>query len=307
MGKWNIENLMAYREKTAHVLSVLELQRRFHITPIGTLTYYGLVDENIRYFNQTGRALQPKHRSVVDDVLSALYAGYADELTFQLVLEPIQAPDNYAFAASHMELIKEIAKELAQYELEASQRRKRLGIIIRFGSEMNDTDGTAGTTKPDEFISAYRMVRDAFHDLCPQALFPFSPALRADLDVSLISQYWPGIDYVDLAGATWYVHGDNQEELGFTNMAAYFKEFAQYRLPFSLDEFGGAQGSSSNYFDNDLMLIKMFQQIASVRAKGIKFQYATIFLDEVKYGVDATLNFLRNGERASAIPIDQNA
>lgn len=293
MWDLNIANLMAYRQETAHILNVMELQRRFHITPTGTLAYYGLVEENVRYFNQTGRALQPKHRSVVEDLLSALYVGYADELTFQLVLEPIQAPNNYAFAADHVELIKQIAKELSQYELEASQRQKRLGIIVRFGSEMNDTDGTAGTTKADQFISAYRTVRNAFRDLCPQALFPFSPALRADLDISLISQYWPGVDYVDLAGATWYVHGDNQEELGFANMATYFEEFAKYGLPFSLDEFGGAQGSSINYFDNDIMLTKMFRQIESLQPKGIGFRYATIFLDDVKYGVDAALQFLR--------------
>lgn len=294
MDKLNIANLMAYRQETAHVLTVMELQRRFHMTPVGTLTYYGVVEENVRYFNQTGRALQPKHRSVVDDLLSALYAGYADELTFQLVLEPIQVAEKYAFVADHMQLIGQIARELSEYELEATHRKKRLRIIVRFGSEMNDTDGTAGTATPDEFISAYRMVRDVFRDLCPRALFPFSPALRADLDVSLIAQYWPEKDYVDVVGATWYVHGDDQVDLGFANMAGYFEEFAQYGLPFSLDEFGGAQGNSTNYFDNDIMLTKMFRQIASVRPKGIEFQYATVFLDEVKYGADATLSFLRN-------------
>lgn len=290
----NIENLMAYRQETTHGLSVMELQRRFHVTPTGTLTYYGVVEENVRYFNQTGRALQPKHRSVVDDLLSALYVGYADELTFQLVLEPIQAPDGYSFVTDHMQLIEQVAKELAQYDLEASQRKKRLGIIVRFGSEMNDTDGTAGTTNPDEFISAYCIVRDAFRDLCPRAFFPFSPALRADLNVSLIPQYWPGRGYVDLVGATWYVHGDHQVNLSFANMAAYFEDFMHYGLPFSLDEFGGALGSSINYFDNDIMLTKMFGQILSMRAKGIEFQYATVFLDDAKYGVDATLYFLRN-------------
>ena len=58
VGKLNVANLMAYKQETAHVLSVVELQRRFRITSTGTLTYYSVDQENVRYLNQTERTVR---------------------------------------------------------------------------------------------------------------------------------------------------------------------------------------------------------------------------------------------------------
>lgn len=292
MFSGSIDQLMAYREVNAHVLTMSEWDQLYHIEPAGTLTYYGIVEQNVDYFRLTGRALQPKRRSVIDDLLAAIYDGYATELSFQLVLEPTQNPDRYDYVLQHLGLVRQLATELSAYCREADQLGKRLSVIVRFGSEMNDIGGTAGTTNPNEFIAAYREVRGIFSETLTHARFPFSPALRADLAIEPIAQYWPGAEFVDLVGATWYVHGAHQEGAGFSRMREYFTAYHEHGLPLSLDEFGGAEGARNFYLDNDCMLRKMFRQIGSLGEAGIGFMYGTLFLDETKYGVDATLRFL---------------
>jgi len=92
----------AYREVNAHVLTMSEWEHVYHIRPLGTLMYYGIVEQNVDYFRLTGRALQPKHRAVIDDLLAAIYDGDATGLTFQAVLEPIQKPDCYDYVLQHL-------------------------------------------------------------------------------------------------------------------------------------------------------------------------------------------------------------
>lgn len=171
MNPLNIDQLMAYGEVPSHVLNVSEWEHAYKISPKGTLTYYGVVEKNVDYFRLTGRALQPKHRAVVDDLLAAIYDGYATELTFQIVVEPIQNPDGYDYACQHLALTELLAAELTEYCGEAQRLGKSLGVIVRFGSEMNDIDGTAGTRNPDEFIRAFRAVRGVFSETLPEALF----------------------------------------------------------------------------------------------------------------------------------------
>ena len=188
----NIRTLMAYRETAARVWTMSELGQSYPISPRGTLTYYGLVEENSLYFKNSRRALQPEHRRVVDGLLAALYSGYAHELTFQLVVEATADPGHYKYVADNLDLIEHLAKELSEYQAEAASCGKKLDIILRFGSEMNDADGTAAAKDPAEFVRVFRAVRERFAIDCPQALFPFSPALRADLDISAIAQYSAG-------------------------------------------------------------------------------------------------------------------
>lgn len=296
MGLGQIGKLMAFRQRSSHVLSMAEWDAIYKLRPVGTLTYYGIVDQNVDYFRLTGRALQPKHRAVIDDLLTAIYSGYSTELTIQIVLEPIQNPDRYDYILQHLDLVGSLAMELSLYCEEAEQLGKSLSVIVRFGSEMNDVDGTAGTTNPADFIGAYRAVRGIFAKGLPRARFPFSPALRADLEIERIAAYWPGKDSVDLLGATWYVHGENQQQVAFSKMREYFQTCLRHDLPLSLDEFGGAEGVGDLYIDNDCMLRKMFAHIGSLNADGIHFAYGTVFLDEHKYGIDATLRFLTHSQ-----------
>lgn len=290
----NIRHIMAFRQVDEHVLTLAELSRRYPIRPVGTLTYYGIAEENVRYFHTTGRALQPKHRCVIDGLMAALYSGYATDVTFQLVVEALQKPHNYAFVADHLNLVERLANELKSYQDEAEASGYRLNIIVRFGSEMNDKGGTAWAEDSKEFVSTFQAVRDVARKHVPSAIFPFSPALRADLDIASIERYWPGDRYVDLVGATWYVHGESEQSRGFANMTQYFLEYAQSARRLSLDEFGGADGESSRYFDNDCMLKRMFKQIVSLADEAVRFEYGTVFLDECKYGVDARLTFINH-------------
>src|SRR5579871_4878013 len=222
----NIENLMAYRAHNGRVLGVDELAERYPLRPLGTQTYYGLVHQNVALFQATGRALQPAHRVVVDGLLAALLQGYAPKLTFQLVMEPLESPDQYGFVLDHLELVEAVATELAAYCREAAAQGKTLGLILRFGSEMNDAGGTSYTGDPSAFAAAFRAVSDIVRRALPEAQMPFSPALRADIDITRVSAYWPGEDCVDLVGATWYVHGAKQHEQGFAKMHQYFLEMA---------------------------------------------------------------------------------
>jgi hypothetical protein len=83
-----------------------------------------------------------------------------------------------------------------------------------------------------------------------------------------------------------------------TDAREYFQTFVKFALPFSLDEFGGAEGAGAVYLDNDCMLRKMFSHINSLSAEDVHFTYATLFLDTQKYGVDATLRFLTHSRDA---------
>lgn len=87
---------------------------------------------------------------------------------------------------------------------------------------------------------------------------------------------------------------ERQRKRGMANMWNYFDEFSNEGRPFSLDEFGGAEGSGTRYFDNDAMIQAMLEQIAKLEEISVSFDYATIFLDEKKYGVDADLGFLHS-------------
>jgi hypothetical protein len=298
-GIKNIKSFMAYRVQHDRTLTIEELRRRYPIAPLGTLTYYGVVEQNVQYFQRTGHSLQPEHRTVVDELLTSLYTGYASELTFQLVVEPTQKPRPYAYVSTNIDLIHRLAEELATYQAEAQACGKRLEVIVRFGSEMNDgPNGTSYADDAEEFISVCRTVRSSFAARAPRVLFPFSPALRADLEISKIDQYWPGDNYVDLVGATWYVHGEKQRKRGLANMRSYYEDFSIKKKPFSLDEFGGAEGTEGVYYDNDAMLKRMFKQIARLGSDGIRFEYGTLFLDTKKYGLDAKLRFLASsGQR----------
>ena len=186
-----------------------------------------------------------------------------------------------------------LAAELTALRAEAAKLDKSFDLIVRFGSEMNDVSGTSYAQDPKDYIEAFRAVRQLFPPASAGVRFPFSPALRADIDVAEIARYWPGDDAVDMVGATWFVHGVDQMKLGFDNVRDYYLEFKSKGKPFSLDEFGGAMGRHRVYAHNDLMLQPMFEQIAALAEREITFLYATLFLDESQYGVDATLDFLR--------------
>lgn len=120
-------------------------------------------------------------------------------------------------------------------------------------------------------------------------LFSFSPAIRADLAEEAIGAFWPGDEFVDVIGGTWYVGGPAQRATSFANMRAYVLHRVGAAKPFAFSEVGG---HGPNNVGNDAMLQDMLHEIESMQLHGVSFQYATLFLESV-WGVDATLAFMR--------------
>ncbi len=289
----NIDRILVFRQLRGRLFTLEEIARHYPIDPAGTLTYYGIVEQNVAHFRRTGQALNESHRAVVQNLLASLRAGARDEMTFQLAVEPLQRPRPYDFVAANMPLVEALAIELQACQSQARDFGKRLAVVVRYASEMNDSHGAPYAGDPSAFRESFVRIRTAFARHAPHVRFTFSPALRADLDVARIEPYWPGDEYVDVVGATWYVHGDGQRRRGMANMRTYFSDRVGLNKPFGLDEFGGALGDDqAHYRDNDLMLEDMLHEIEALRSQNVSFAYGTIFLDDRKYGVDATLRFL---------------
>jgi len=290
----NIARVLVFRAVNGRIFTLGEIEKDYPIVPAGTLDYYGVVDENVEHFRQTGRALNDGHREVLDRLLDALRASPAASMLFELVVEPIEKKNPYRFVAANMALVERLAVELTEYQNQARPSGKRLDMLVRYASEMNDAGGSVYAGHPVRFKKSFIEVRRAFRKRAPQIRFTFSPALRADLNDAKIAQYWPGDRYVDVIGATWYVHGENQRVKGMANMRSYFQRAVRVGKPLAIDEFGGALGESqSDYHGNDIMLESMLREIEMLADTGITFAFGTIFLDDQKYGVDATLDFLK--------------
>jgi hypothetical protein len=293
----NIRRVLVWRTFRGLVSTMENVAHEYPIVPAGTLDYYDVADENVSAFRDSIKkadvdALNPKHRVVLNDLMRSLLAGDLDEMTYLFVLSPNHAR-TYAYVAENMDLVERLAIELDGFQRAARAAGKRLNVIVRYASEMNSgTWPYAGD--PTAFKRSFGKVREAFRARAPHVLFSFSPGLRADVDVAEISRYWPGNEFVDVIGATWYVHGENQRERGMAIVRKYFLDRLPAGKPFALDEFGGALGEYEDnvYRNNDVMLQAMLHELESLELQGVTFKYGTIFLDDKKYGVDATLGFL---------------
>lgn len=294
----NIERVLVYREVNGDVFTLEKIAREYPVDPAGTLHYYGLGAENVRHFHQTGSALNDSHRKVLNDLLASLRASDRDEMTYLFVLSPYEPKEPFEFVAANMDVVRALALELQGYQAAARAHAKRLNVVVRYASEMNDAGVRPYQGFPVAFVASYIAVRRAFAEHAPRVLFSFSPALRADLSVPDIADYWPGDEYVDIVGATWYVHGEKQRVLGMQHVRDYFLGSISLGKPFAVDEFGGALGEYDEdmYRDNDVMLEAMLHELEALALQNVSFKYGTIFLDDRKYGGDATLRFL--GARA---------
>lgn len=292
----NIDRVLLFREdEHGRQFTMTELQKEFGFEPDGTNAYYGVNDANVKGFKATGKALAQKHRALFDDVQNALRASANDEKTLVLGLEPTQAPEPYAFVSANMDLIRQLAAELNAEQQTARSRGKRLNISIRYSSEMNDGGQIQGHN-PADYISTFVEIRAVFKQIAPGVLFSFSPALRADLPESLIGQYWPGDENVDVIGGTWYVGSPEQRSTSVANMTAYFLHRIGAGRPFALSEVGGCDSAGAN---NDAVLSDMLHELEALQLRGVSFKYATVFLAS-RWGTDATLAFLETANPATA-------
>lgn len=286
----NIDRLLIFREDAAgHVATLQDLQAKYGIDPDGTNFYFGINQINVDNFAARGTALNPTDAGFFDTLLESLQASPDDEKTLMLGVEPPDdIPEPYAYVSAHMDLVAQLAVELAGVQSRASAAGKRLNIAVRYASEMNDTHQSQGGN-PSAFKSTFAQVRHTFAQSAPSVLLSFSPALRADLAEALITQYWPGDEFVDVIGGTWYIGASAQGAASLANMRAYFIQRLGTGKSFALSEMGGCDAAGA---DNDAVLQDMFHQIEALQLQNVSFKYVTVFLAS-KWGTDATLGFLK--------------
>jgi len=286
----NIDRLLLFREDAAgHVATLEELQAKYGIDPDGTNFYFGINAINVDNFTARGTALDPTDQAFFDSLLTSLQESPDDEKTLMLGLEPPDdIPDPYAYVNAHMDLVAQLAADLAAVQARASAAGKRLNIAVRYASEMNDTHQSQGGN-PEAFKSTFAQVRHAFAEAAPSVLLSFSPALRADLAEALITPYWPGDEFVDVIGGTWYIGAPSQQTASLANMRAYFIHRLGTGKSFAISELGGCNAAGAG---NDAVLQDMFHQLEALQLQNVSFKYVTVFLAS-KWGSDATLSFLQ--------------
>lgn len=288
----NIDRLMIFREdKNGHVLSIDELQARYGVRPAGTDFYYGINQENVDESSGTTNAFDATDRDFFQGIVDALKRSSDDEVTIVLGLEPLDDKEPFGFVTANLNLVERLASQLDGFQKQARAGGKRLNLIVRYASEMNSGDNSWGL-KPMSFKSTYVQVRSIFSHAAPGIMFSFSPALRADRDESLITSYWPGDQYVDIIGGTWYIGKPEQHAASVAMMRSYFMHRVGVGKPFGLSEIGGLGPRKSG---NDVVLESMLHEIEAIQLAGVSFKYATIYLKGI-WGTDATLKFL-SGEK----------
>lgn len=286
----NIDRILVFREAPdGHVLTLGELQAKYGLDPDGTNFYYGINQTNADNFSRTGTALNPTHQSFVGNLLHSIQSRTDDEKTLVLGLEPSEPPDPYAFVSANLGLLRQLAVDLDAVQAQASAAGKRLNIAIRYASEMNDHGQIQGRDVAG-YKSTFAQARSAFAEAAPNILFSFSPALRADLPESLITQYWPGDEYVDVIGGSWYIGAPGQRTMSMANMRAYFLHRVGAHKPFALSEVGGHDEAKAG---NDAVLQDMLHALEALQLQNVSFRYATIFL-QGPWGTDATLRFIKS-------------
>lgn len=292
----NIDRLLVFREDAGgHVLGLDQLQQRYGLDPDGTNFYYGINQANVDDSEGTASALNPTHTAFLDGLLLALRNSPDDEKTLMLGVEPPDTSNPYAFVAAHIDLVERLARDLNEYQEQALESGKRLNIVVRYASEMNDGGQSQGHN-PAGFKSTFVQVSHAFRQNAPNILLAFSPALRADLPEALIAQYWPGDEYVDIISGTWYIGAPSQITSSEANMRAYFIHRLGVGKGFGLDEVGGSNATGTS---NDAVLQRMLHDIEALQMQNVSFKYATLFLAS-KWGTDATLAFMRPSGQAVA-------
>lgn len=286
----NIENLLIFREDPGgHVLTLDELATRYGYKPAGTNFYYGINQQNVDATQNQATALNATDRDYLNKILISLIQSNDVETTLVLGLEPPDVGDSFTFVLDNLDLMRRLANDLDSLQKQARSANKRLNIHIRYGSEMNSGDQHYGL-QPENFKASFIRVRLIFSQIAPGVLFSFSPALRADRDEALITNYWPGSQYVDIIGGTWYIHGPGQRDAAIAMMTTYFVHRINTGKPFALSEVGGGD---ANYKNNDAVLQDMLHEIETLRNRGISLLYATLFLED-PWGSDSTLGFLSN-------------
>ena len=168
----NVKRILYFAKEGPRVVSPQAFRNRYGFYPDGVNFYYGMNAAAVRHLRERGNALQPYHRQFFDMVQEAVLTGPKAELLVNLGLWPYEPGDPYGFVARNLELVRRVAEELHDYQERARTHGKRLEIVVRYASEMNDPfqavpalGSAAGTVRAPLRPAVPRHVRPGPEDL----------------------------------------------------------------------------------------------------------------------------------------------
>jgi hypothetical protein len=296
--------LLYFAKDGSDVLPPHRFRERYGLEPDGVNFYYGLNPAAGDRFKKGGPTLSDQHRRFFDMLVRAALASPRPGFTLNLGLWPFEAADPYGTVERNLPVVRKLAEELRACQDSARHHGKRLEVVVRYASEMNDPHKPSQPWgRPHQpwnaaFAAPYRrtlpLVRGIFREAAPAIRFAFSPALRADITgqrYEMIREFWPGDEWIDIVSCTWYVGQAAHVETAAAVLSRYVREFAPKGKPFGIDELGGADGPRGN----DAVLQRMFTALSDMRVgeRAVRWDYATLFLHGGRWNADATLAFLR--------------
>lgn len=280
-----------------------EFARQRGFEPAGFNMYVGITPE----FVERSPVLLPSHQGELRAALDWLKSSGQRSKRVNISLAPLFPVDLahsercYALVDEERCLlqIERLARELAAYQKEARGFGKTLDIVVRYASEMHDPAtlrqpygrpvGEDGQGLPwgvhaRAFQKSFVGVAARFARMGIRV--SFSPALRADIqgaDYARIRDYWP--EGVKALSATWYVGSAGDFEGAVETLDRFLRDY-RGRLPFGLDEIGGAEVSGGP--GSDKVLRPMWETALARKVDSLSF-----FLLERWGDPQVTLDFLR--------------
>jgi len=282
----NIKNIICFAKSSDHALNLSELKTRYEFEPDGTNQYFGINETNADFFNYSKKALSGDKRRFLDTFLKFLYASDSTQKYLILGMEPT-GERAYDFVKKNLAMVEQLAKDLNEYQQKAIANNKKLEIVIRYASEMNDANpSNIYARNPKAYIESLIEIRNLFRQNASLVQFSFSPAIRADLrpekrlTIPRIEAYWPGKEHIDVIGGTWYIGNSQDADDSNVFYQNYVNWGKQWGRPFGIDELGGRDVMDGNLPDSGDRLLDMLQHIEQM---GLDYEYVTLFM-ESKWG-----------------------
>ncbi len=237
-----------------------------------------------------GIALYPSHLEFFEAFKKSILAGAADEKSFIFGVEADKTAAkvyDYDFVDAHMDMVAQLAQDFDEIQSELLSEGKRLNIVIRCASELNDVPAKSNPSAAG-YKSTFAQAREAFRAGRPAYCSLSHP--RSD------TIYWRprSINFGPTMGTSTSsgVRGISAAPTSRNSrlrICAYFHHCSAVGKALVLSEMGGCSSAKK---DNDKFLQIMLHELEGLQMAGISFKYVTIFLAD-KWGADAALSFLR--------------
>lgn len=249
----------------------------------GTNLYFGVKPDNAN-LNAFEANSMPSIQSWIDLLP-------ARDFTLMLGVEPnddktLTGEQQLQYVIDHIEIVEKLGERLN----ELMTANPRMRVVVRYASEMNPGTGNRYAGFPAKFKESYKKVHKALKDANLNILMSFSPGINQNPTRNL-TPYWPGNEFVDLVGCTWYYAGDEDARRDAKqHLDDYLRTYATAARPPCIDEMGGAK--RHDYFgDNEPNYQDMFQHLLNLNLQGLALQHCTCFLGG-DWGAGVTLDFL---------------